>query len=113
MTTTMSMISSSSGSIASDIERDLRTKLDNDEVVRTILLENQSMKEGNHVVIDNSKTQAGHSPPPPSSATIESVKRRATSFLQLILCATAHLVGGCSNNKKLTRGIYVISAHIV
>jgi energy-coupling factor transporter transmembrane protein EcfT len=94
-TTTMSMTTLSSSSIASNIERDLRTKLDNDEVVRTILLENPSMKEGNHVVIDNSKTQAGHTPPPPSSATIESVKRRAISFLQLILCATAHLVGGC------------------
>jgi hypothetical protein len=94
-TTTTSMMTLSSSSIASDIERDLRTKLDNDQVVRIILLENQSMKEGNHVVIDNSKTQAGHTPPPPSSATIDLIKRRAISFLQLILCATAHLVGGC------------------
>jgi hypothetical protein len=92
-TTTTSMLTSSSSYVASDIERDLRTKLDNDEVVRTILLEDQSMKEGNHVV-DNSKTQAGRSPPP-SSAIIQSIKSRATSFLQLVLCATAHLVGGC------------------
>jgi hypothetical protein len=87
------MLTSSSSYVASDIERDLRTKLDNDEVVRTILLEDQSMKEGNHVV-DNSKTQTGRSPPP-SSATIQSIKSRAKSFLQLVLCATAHLVGGC------------------
>ena len=92
-TTTTSMLTSSSSYVASDIERDLRTKLDNDEVVRTILLEDQSMKEGNHVV-DNSKTQTGRSPPP-SSATIQSIKSRAKSFLQLVLCATAHLVGGC------------------